>query len=129
MVEKFQKILESIEKTKSSVIVFALLKMDEFVDKWTVVFCASWATDANRTEVFEIIRKEIRATLTPEEVGEIARIAIYPKTEHFIQELLQYKSGTTIENEKINGNTVHYAHIIKSEVEASVKTSSFASKV
>jgi hypothetical protein len=115
MVEKFQKILENIEKAKGSVVIFALLKMDEFVDKWTVVFCASWATDINRTEVFEMIRKQITDTLRPEEVSEIARIAIYPKTEHFIQELLQYKSGTTIENKKINGNTVHYAHIIKSE--------------
>lgn len=115
MVEKFQKILEDIQKANGDVVVFALLKMDEFVDKWTVVFCASWASESKRTEVFEIIRKEIVKTLTPEEVGEIARIAIYPKTEHFIQELLQYKSGTTIENKKINGNTVHYAHIIKSE--------------
>lgn len=115
MVEKFQKILEDIQKANGDVVVFALLKMDEFVDKWTVVFCASWASESKRTEVFEIIRKEIVKTLTPEEVGEIARIAIYPKTEHFIQELLQYKSGTTIENKKINGNTVHYADIIKSE--------------
>lgn len=115
MVKKFKKILEDIEKIKGAVVIFALLKMDEFVDKWTVIFCASWATDASRTEVFEIIRKEIIKTLTQEEVGEISRIAIYPKTEHFIQELLQYKSGTTIENKKINGNIVHYAHIIKSE--------------
>lgn len=115
MVEKFQKILENIEKVKGDITIFALLKMDEFVDKWTVVFSASWATDMNRTEVFEMIRKEIIETLTSEEVGEIARIAIHPKTEHFIQELLQYKSGTTIENQKINGNTVHYARIIKSE--------------
>lgn len=115
MVEEFQKILESIEKEKGEVAIFALLKMDEFVDKWTVVFCASWATDASRATVFEIIRKKIIETLKPEEVSEIARIAIYPRMEHFIQELIQYKSGTIIENKKINGNTVHYAYIIKSE--------------
>ena len=89
--------------------------MDEFVDKWTVVFCASWATSTNRSEVFEMIRIKIKSTLTPEEVSEITRIAIYPETEHFVQELLQYKTGTIIENRKINGNTVHYAHLIKSE--------------
>lgn len=115
MIEEFQKILENIEKEKGEVAIFALLKMDEFVDKWTVVFCASWATEANRAEVFEIIRKKIIETLKPEEVSEIARIAIYPKTEHFIQELIQFKSGAIIENRKINGNTVHYANIIKSE--------------
>lgn len=115
MIEEFQKILESIEKEKGEVTIFALLKMDEFIDKWTVVFCASWATEANRAEIFEIIRKKIIETLKPEEVSEIARIAIYPITEHFIQELMQFKSGTIIENRKINGNTVHYANIIKSE--------------
>jgi len=115
MVEKIKKILENIEKAKGAVIVFALLKMDEFVDKWTVVFCASWANESNRPETFEMIRKEIIDSLTPEEVSEIDRIAIYPETEHFIQELLQYKSGTVIENKQINGNVVHYAHIIKSE--------------
>lgn len=123
MVEKFKTILENIEKANGNVIIFALLKMDEFVDRWTVVFCASWATDTNRAEIFEIIRKEIIRTLSPEEVGEIARIAIYPKTEHFIQELLQYKSGTTIENKQINGNTVHYADIIKSEIETVTQNS------
>src|SRR3989344_6826848 len=106
MVEKFQKILSDIELAKGKISVFALLKMDEFVDKWTVVFSASWMTDTNRAEVFETIRKEIIDNLTQEEVAEIARIAIYPKTEHFIQELLQYKSGTVIENKAVNGNTV-----------------------
>lgn len=115
MVEEFQKILESIEKEKGEVTIFALLKMDEFVDKWTVVFCASWATDANRTETFELIRKNIIRTLKPEEVSEIARISIYPETEHFIQELTQFKSGAIIESRRINGNTVHYANIIKSK--------------
>jgi hypothetical protein len=114
MVEEFRKILESIEKEKGDVTIFALLKMDEFIDKWTIVLCASWATRETRNDVFEMIRKEVTETLKPEEVGEIARIAIYPKSEHFIQELMQYKSGTVIENKKINGNTVHYANIIKS---------------
>ncbi len=115
MIEKFKQILDRIEVVRGEVAVFALLKMDEFVDKWTVVFCASWATDVNRAEVFEMIRLKIIEILTPEEVGEIARIAIYPKTEHFIQELMRYKSGDTFENAKINGNTVHYANIIKSK--------------
>jgi hypothetical protein len=114
MVEKFQKILENIESIKGEANIFALLKMDEFIDKWTVVFSASWATNENRSEIFEIIRKQISTILSAGEIADIARIAIYPQNEHFIQELLQFQSGTIIENQKINGNTVHYAHIIKS---------------
>ncbi len=115
MLEKFKEIIEKIEEEKSEVTIFALLKMDEFVDKWTIVFCAPWANDENREEVFNIIRKNIIDSLSPEEVSEIARIAIYPETEHLIQELMQFKSGSIIENEKVNGNTVHYANIIKSK--------------
>lgn len=115
MVEKFRKILNSIEEERGDVAVFALLKMDEFVDKWTVVISASWATDEKRDEVFEMMRTKILNSLTAEEVGEIARIAIFTIDEHLIQELLQYKSETVIENKKINGNHVHHAHIIKSE--------------
>lgn len=114
MVEKFKTILDSIETERGTVAVFALLKMDDFIDKWTIVISAPWATDENRHEVFELIRKKIIDTLTPAEVGEIARIAIYPKDEHLIQELSQYKSGAIVENKRINGNDVHYASIIKS---------------
>ncbi len=118
MVEKFKKILSDIESAKGKVAIFALLKMDEFVDKWTVVFSASWANDTNRDEIFQLIRKETIDNLTAEEVAEIARIAIFPKTEHFIEELLQYQAGTKIENRAVNGNKVHYAEIIKSDKEA-----------
>ena len=115
MVEKFKTILSNIEAERGNVAIFALLKMDEFVDKWTVVISTPWATDENRHEVFEMIRKKIVDTLTPSEVGEIARIAIFPIDERLIQELLQFKSDTVVENRKINGNDVHSAYIIKSE--------------
>ena len=115
MVEKFKTILSSIELERGEVAIFALLKMDEFVDKWTVVISASWATDDNRPEVFEMIRKKIIDTLTPAEVAEIARISIFSIDEHLIQELLQFKTDAVIENRKINGNEVHSAHIIKSQ--------------
>ncbi|OGF26448.1 hypothetical protein A2477_00695 [Candidatus Falkowbacteria bacterium RIFOXYC2_FULL_47_12] len=120
MVEKFKTILNSIETERGNVAIFALLRMDEFVDKWTVVISAPWATDENRHEVFEMIRKKIVDTLTSAEASEIARIAIFPIDEHLIQELLQFKSDTVVENKKINGNDIHSAYIIKSETPALV---------
>ena len=112
MVEKFQIILDDIQTTKSPITLLALLKMDEFIDKWTVVFCAPWALDDNRAEAFEIVKGAVLKNLEPEEISEIGRIGIFPKSEHLIQELLQYQSGTKLENKKVNGNTVHLAHII-----------------
>lgn len=114
MVEKFQTILQRIENQRGPVTLLALLKMDEVVDKWTVVFCAPWATDNNRADSFEAIRQEIINALTPEEIEEVARIGIFPQTDHLIQELLQYQSGTELKDKKINGNYVHLARIIKS---------------
>ena len=89
--------------------------MDDILDKWAIVFCAPWSTDTNRTEVFEMIRKEVLNTLDQQEISEIARIAIYAKSEHLIEELLKYQSGVELKEQKINGNLVHEAKIIKSD--------------
>ena len=114
MVEKFQTILQSIERQKGSVTLLALLKMDEVIDKWTVIFCAPWATESDRSGSFEFIKQQIIDALTSEEIEEVARIGIFSKTDHLIQELLQYQSGTELKDKSINGNYVYLAQIIKS---------------
>ena len=115
MVEKFKTILQRIEQENGNVSLFALLKMDEFIDKWTIVFSAGWAVPERREEIFKKMKDIIVEVLSSEELQEVARLAIYPKEEHIVEELLQYQSGTVIENQKINGNTVHYANIIKAD--------------
>jgi hypothetical protein len=114
MVEKFKTILKNLESKKGPIALLALLKMDDILDKWTVVFSASWSTDENRTEVFELIRGEILTKLNPQEISEIARIAIYTKDEHLIEELLKYQSGVELKDQRVNGNVVHCAIIIQS---------------
>lgn len=115
MVEKFNEILNKIEATKGSVALFALIKMDEMVNRWTVVFSAAWSNPENRTDTFDTVRKEIIKSVSPEELEEIARLAIFYRGEHIVEELLKYNSGTILENQKVNGNMVHYAQIIKSD--------------
>lgn len=113
MIEKFKTILNNLEKT-GPVSLLALLKMDDILDKWTIVFSATWATTEKRSEVFELIRREILNNLDPQEISEIARIAIYQKNEHLIEELLKYQTGVELKDQKINGNMVHCANIIRS---------------
>lgn len=122
MVEKFKKILKDIEEKNGEVYIFALLKMDEFFDKWSVVICAPWATTANRNEAFDVIKKEILNSITEAEVNEIARLGIFEKNEHLIEELLKFKSETEIKGEKINGNIVHEGYIIKSKSTININT-------
>lgn len=120
MEEKLKEILQEIEHEKGEVSIFAILNMDEYIDKWTIVLSAAWASDSNRAEIFNMIRDKIIQKLSLEEVNEISRIAIYPENEHFIQELRKFQSGTIIENKQINGNKVHYANIFKQDREERV---------
>lgn len=115
MVEKFKNILSKIQLEKGEVSFFGVLKMDELLDKWTVLLSASWSTEATKKEDFEYIRNLIRSTLSPEEFSNVARLGILSKDAQLIQLLLKYQSDTEIANEtKLNGNVVHQGYILVS---------------
>lgn len=113
MVDKFKKILSALISAKGAVSVFAVMKMDDITDKWSVIICAPW-TDDNSLETFTFILDEIKKELSSEEVSSVARIAVFKKADHLIEELLKYKAGSEIENQRINGNMVHFAYVIES---------------
>lgn len=116
MVDKLQDILRKIVDKRGQVSLFAILKMDDLIDKWTVVLSAPWATENSRKEDFEFIKNLITETLSEEERASIARIGIFSKEEQIIRSLSQYKAGSFIaDSVKINGNVVHEAHILASE--------------
>jgi hypothetical protein len=116
MVDKFETILQKIEQARGAVSLFALLKMDEFVDKWTVILSAPWTIPENRDAIFEEVRNLIITDLNTDELNEVSRLAIYGIEEHIVDELLNYQSSARInEPTKINGNMVHQAIIIKSQ--------------
>lgn len=117
MVEKFKKILEDF-KEKGGVSLFAILKMDDLTDKWSVLVCASWIdSDEKRREAFILIRELIKKYMTNEEASNIARIGVMARDQHIVQELLENKAGEYIGGNgsvKINGNVVHEAYILES---------------
>ena len=86
--EKFKEILKIIKNDKGDVVLFALIKMDELVDRWTIIISASWAKEGD-TDVFKYILKLIKSNLSEEELSTMARIGIFPKTDNFIQLLLK----------------------------------------
>lgn len=114
MVEKFREILRSIVAAHADVYLFALLQMDEFIDKWSVIVSAPWIDDSNRQEVFEEIRHLMVTHLSAEEIVSIARLGIFNRDEHLISELLKLEAGARIEDQPINGNIVHKGHILAS---------------
>lgn len=98
---------------KGEVALFALMKMDDLTDKWTVILSAPWAKESD-VGIFKYILNLIKSELSVEELPEIARVSIFPKTDHFVELLLKYKSGATITDQKLNGNQIHEGYILES---------------
>ena len=97
------------------VVLFALLKMDDVTDRWTIIYADDTATltEEHRKEIFDNLLAKSKEILTPEELSSIARIAIFTKNDHLVSSLLRYQSGAKIQTEKVNGNFVHEGYIIK----------------
>lgn len=115
MVNKLKKILSQIENKHAKVAMLALIKMDELTNKWSVILSAAWIKEENRNVIFRELVEAINNELTPQESITIARIGLFPQNEHIIQELLQYKEGSHIEEKvQMNGNIIHEAYILAS---------------
>ncbi len=114
MVEKFQKILNKIQSEKGSVVLFGIFKMDEFTDKWSVVFSAQWALGENKNTAFAYLIDLIKSNLNSEESDSIARVGISQPDEHLMDLLLNFKTGTRIQEQAVNGNIIHDGYILAS---------------
>jgi len=114
MVEKFKKMLIEIIAVKGAVRLFAIMKMDDLTNKWSIIIAAPWADDVHRKEAFDFIFGLLPKYFNDEERSLVARIGIFDKNEHLIDLLLQYKKNSYINDEKINGNIVHQGYILES---------------
>lgn len=115
MVEKFKKTIELLELDyQQKLALFAVMKMDDLVDKWSIFLAADWITESNRGEVFQKLAAIIRKTFTEEENESIARIGIFSKSDHIPQLFLQFKEETILNNQKVNGFFIHEAYILRS---------------
>lgn len=112
MVEKFRKIKNKIVKYKGNVNLFAILRMDEYINKWSVIISADWISDKNKSEVFRYLRKLIIEEFDKREISQIARIGIFNKQDSLVRELSKHEKDYLIsESIKINGSVVHAGYI------------------
>jgi len=114
MVEKITEIIEELEESNKPFWVVALLKMDELVDRWSLVMSAPWVNDTNRSDAFGEILELLKSKLSQEELVSIGQLGLLPKEDHLIDELLKFDSGSTV-NGKLNGNMIHEGTVIKSD--------------
>jgi len=128
MVDKLKEILKTMKLEGNPVWLFAFLKMDEIVDKWSLIISAPWVNEENREEKFKYIINLLKSNLNEEELSSIARIVVLSKDSYLSQELLKKKSGDLIKDEKINGNIVHDGQVIESNSDAQWPVNSLLSK-
>lgn len=114
MVDKFRTILSELNTNHKPVWLLALLKMDDIVDRWSVIISAPWIKETDRNAQFSYILGLIKERLTQDEMFSIARIVFLSKDDHLVEELLKRGTGEKIDNEPVNGNTVHDGVIIES---------------
>jgi len=115
--EKIKEMLYQVEERFGIVELFAVLKMDEITDKWSIIVGSSWVNDENRKEVFGLLIDLMRKRLDDEERYSIARIGILNSREHLVELMLEeFKSDQSItDDRKVNGNIIHEGFILKSE--------------
>jgi hypothetical protein len=116
MVEEFKKILSIIKKDKRPVALFAVLKMDELTDRWSVIFSAEGLEDeSERKKMFDYLVGLIKKHVNSDQFHYIARVGIFPLQNHLVVDLLKYSSGASINGSvQINGNIVHEGYILES---------------
>jgi hypothetical protein len=116
VLENYKKALKSfVEKNNNQrVMLFAVLKMDEHVDKWSVLLSVDWITDDNRQSVFSGFITALQDNLSTDELDEVARIVFYSPDEHLVNLFFEkFKEGQYIkEDAKLNGNVIHEGYII-----------------
>ncbi|MEK7079115.1 MAG: hypothetical protein AAB929_03515 [Patescibacteria group bacterium] len=119
MVDKFRQILDELKK-KGHVSLFAVFKMDEFADRWSIAICADWIRDKKKgfNEVVDIILN----ILSKEEWDLIARVGVFDKEEYITRVFSQFRSGTVIkEKQQVNGFTIYEGYILASNDEEKSK--------
>lgn len=114
--DNYKKVLDEFRESNGDkhVMLFAVLKMDELVDKWSVLVCIDWINEDNHKDVFSSVITSLQNNLGKEELSEIARVLFYTPDEHLMELFFdKFSTGQHIrEDAKVNGNIVHEGYIV-----------------
>lgn len=116
ILENYKKVLNDFIKKNGNrdVAFFAVLKMDELVDKWSILVSADWINGGNDKAAFSSLIGILQKNLGTEELSEIARIVFYPSNEHLVNLFFdKFSEGQVIrEDARVNGNIIHEGYIL-----------------
>jgi hypothetical protein len=123
MVDEFKKVLTEFEAQNSPVCVLALLKMDDLIDKWSIFLAAPWINNENNRATFKSFLTAMEKNVSHENLHNIGRIGIFSNEEHLAEELMNFKEGAVLKDQKINGNMIYEGYVIASRPEVCQKES------
>lgn len=113
-VNKFKFVLDDLEKKRGPVILFALFRMDDITDKWTIILSADWVNFQDYGKIFLDLRNIAFKFLDKKEQAQIARSGIFTADNHLVKMILEKYDGDghEIKDERFNGNYIHQGYII-----------------
>ena len=113
--DKYSAVASELEKI-DDVRFFAVLKMDDITDRWSLLFGVLNVKNLDkRKKIFDKIREIIAKNLSKNELEGIARIGLFPTTDHIVRDLKKFPAGKNILQVKANGNFVHEGCILISK--------------
>lgn len=117
-IEKISDVYRDIVKEKKGKIyLFMLIKMDEYVDRWSLLISASWFKDENFRDEFKYMLDKLANNLDPGERESISRLGLFTKDEHLVElftnsyQVIAVDSPIRIKDTQVNGYKVHEAYI------------------
>lgn len=119
MVDKFLKIIREIKDVKGDVELFAILKMDNITDKWSVICAANWINETNRREQFSFILNIMDKFLSIEEKTSIARVGLMPMDNYFTESFMSAFNITEavrpvyVKSTQVNGSYIEEGYIFE----------------
>lgn len=114
LLNKFNEIVNAAESDGKGLSLFAVAKLDNTSDGWSIISKPEIDSIESRRELFKYFVDMLVKKLTPQELADIARVGVFPLSEHLVEDILKYKKGHLVESFPANGNIVHEAYILES---------------
>lgn len=111
-INNLEKVIQRLKNDGKSMWLFTVFKMDEVLDKWSIIISAPWLTEENRIEMFNYIVGVLREYLSEKDLSSIARLGLLQKSDHLVSELLERNSKEDLKETQVNGNMIHEGHIL-----------------
>jgi hypothetical protein len=77
LIEKLKLVIKDLEKSKGSLLIFAIFLREDSLEKWDIIVAASWL-DPSEMESYKIVSNALRDHLTSSDFLNVSRIVILP---------------------------------------------------